>query len=211
LSVEEKDATIIAKKFASGAAHGDREKRLFASPHEDDGIFGAFTIKPSLRCSTSGSGVTIHMRTISPAMLGPVVHKQPDVPDAPVLENLALDRFIDYRSGKTLTLREMDTRTIFCCFYESLVRPAAEFARLRTMHVIERRSLLLVGPGARLIQCAVSLADVARFFSDENAPFGHEMVLFTMLAFDGADAEQSYPWRAAWRHLFGVTFTEYYA
>jgi hypothetical protein len=118
------------------------------------------------------------------------------------------------RDGREMHLDALGARAVLCSFYESLARRTADYAQLVALHVQERKSLLLVGAGARLINFPVTPHDLERYFNDADAPFGHEMALFTMLRleteFGTAAAEP--PWRAAWRRLFdGRSFAEYFS
>ena len=115
----------------------------------------------------------------------------------------------------TLRLGALQQRTVFCSFYEHLVRRTVAYARLVRLHHVERSSLLLVGPGARVINYALILRDFSRFFRELDQPFGHEMVLLAMLYCERLPVEQledALPWRYHWRELnMGTSFDAYYA
>ena len=208
---------LIERRDMRTAAADERRHRLFSSPRSDDGTEGAYTVRTSrgyTHCKPTVFPV-VHLRALSPSVLGPVRHLQPDLADGLTLErfSLTLDRFVDHRTGEVINLDALGSRIIVSSFYEALVRPTVDFAKLRSLHVDEHRSLVLVGPGARLIQCLVGASDLMRYFDDLDTPFGHEMVLFTLLALPVLDrtADTVYPWRVGWRRLFGVSFDRYYA
>ena len=108
---------------------------------------------------------------------------------------------------KFVRLEPLDVRAVFCAFYEHMARLSADYKRLSRMRLSEQRSFLLVGPRGRSIFRAVGARDVARLFEQMDAPFGHEMVLFTMLTFEhlsNSEWEDVLPWRVHWRRLFGT-------
>lgn len=99
-------------------------------------------------------------------------------------------------------------RMFYCCWYERLVRRQKEWERLLALYK-EGRSLLICGPDARDHEGPLSQSLICDWYRDESIPFGHEMVLATMLFLHESPLVQ--PWRCAWNDEFGMTFEEYYS
>ena len=117
--------------------------------------------------------------------------------------------------GTEMRLDVLQTRAVVCSFYEHLARRTADYAQLVALHKEQRKSLLIVGEGARLINFPVTRADLERYFNDVGAPFGTEMTLLTMLRLEdetlnGVRVEP--PWSVAWRRLFNdLSFAQYFS
>lgn len=79
----------------------------------------------------------------------------------------------------------IESRQMYCNFYERLVRAQPEWARL----------LKLVQGGTNVLLCgydAVEMASPLEAYLSTAASFGHERVLFTMLT---EEDEARWPWR----------------
>jgi hypothetical protein len=95
------------------------------------------------------------------------------------------------RDGERKRVSYVESRQFYCGFYERLVNAPAslaaeDFDALRGC-LNAGYNLQIVGYDARPV--TVSLEEM---YLDPSAPFGHELVLYTMLALDNPD---SYPWR----------------
>jgi hypothetical protein len=79
-------------------------------------------------------------------------------------------------TGEELRLTYIESRQVYCQFYEKLASEKEDFRKLVQMKE-EGMNLMICGYDARPLQ----VEDVEKEYLDPNQPFGHEKVLFCML------------------------------
>lgn len=84
---------------------------------------------------------------------------------------------------------EVESRQFYCRLYEQLASQLADFKRLRDMRAAGT-NLRICGYDA-ISNLAPSTSSIEAAYLDASEPFGHECVLFTMLALQ----PEEYPWR----------------
>jgi hypothetical protein len=92
-------------------------------------------------------------------------------------------------------LTYIQSRELYCTFYERLATQQPEFAALQTLLTNGYR-LNLVGYDAYPV-AKVDAEELDRCYLDPSRPFGHELVLFSLLVLERAD----FPWRRHARFL----------
>ncbi len=85
----------------------------------------------------------------------------------------------------------IESRWFYCSEMERLLAEAPAFARLLAMYN-DGKSLELLGYDAYPPD-AIDADTLYRHYCDEKRPFGHELVILTMIAL-GAEGAASYPW-----------------
>lgn len=94
--------------------------------------------------------------------------------------------------GQTLHLSYIESRQIYCHFYEQHAIKSSDLHKLRDM-VGQGYNLQICGYDAYVPQIGVDglAKSLEKHYLDSSRPFGHELVLYTLLTLDPAD----YPWR----------------
>jgi len=114
------------------------------------------------------------------------------------------------KDGCQLRLSYIQSRVIYCSFYEDLVRGTAAFQIIKDMHARDGRNLLIAGPDARNEQPAnVDRDKIEAWYNDTAKPCGHECVLLAMLVYETGEGAERLPWRRAWRAQFDESFADY--
>ena len=90
------------------------------------------------------------------------------------------------KSGKEVRLTYVDSRQFYCNFYERLASKQKDFMKLQKM-IRKGYNIQICGYDGR----DINKIDIEKEYLNPNAPFGHELVLYTMLVLD----ENEYPWR----------------
>lgn len=210
-------------------------------------VTGFRTVLPNFKSRTSPRA--LGMPALSPKSLGPVVHRQPGLPDALSIENyhqfnkvfpLELDGkgnplpvFYERRlkgytdpvphrhkfdlgqmkrqgqsrnknipvysihlteSGEERRYTYVQSRYFYCSQYEKLAWARPEFEALRNM-ISDGINLNIVGYDGYGVNFSPQEAkcDVLyRCYLDQTRPFGHELVLLTLLVLDDPE---DYPWK----------------
>jgi hypothetical protein len=80
------------------------------------------------------------------------------------------------------------SRQFYCNFYERLAKKQKDFEKLKKM-IDDGWNLQICGYDARPIEMNAKAVENA--YKDDSSPFGHEIVLFSMLVLK----EESWPWR----------------
>lgn len=91
--------------------------------------------------------------------------------------------FVD-REGKERRFSYIQARYFYCKIYEVLTKKEESFAKLQDL-ISEGYNLNLVGYDGYEVG-----DDLMRHYLDESQPFGHELVLYTLLT----QEEEKYPW-----------------
>lgn len=116
--------------------------------------------------------------------------------------------FVHPKTGEEMRLTYIESRALYCSFYEHLASQTLEWPLLLRMYN-DKRSLLIAGPDARPVGNEVVDTDqIKEWYMSPDLPFGHEMVLYVMLLLNKVPAY--YPWRSAWLRRFGATFRDFY-
>lgn len=89
------------------------------------------------------------------------------------------------KHGYETFLKYREARQIYCHFYELIAKDSEDFLKLKNM-INEGYNLQICGYDAYPVE--KSLDDC---YKDVSRPFGHELVLYTMLMVE----EEEYPWR----------------
>lgn len=84
----------------------------------------------------------------------------------------------------------VEARQFYCTYYERMASTQDDFAALRAM-IASGTNVEIVGYDARPLDYADANAVEAAYL-DDTKPFGHELVLYTMLT----KQQHEYPWRA---------------
>lgn len=125
---------------------------------------------------------------------------------------VAFARFIA-KDGCELRMPYVESRMIYCSFYEDLARYTYAFHIIKNLRKRRGCNLLIAGPdGRNAAPHDVSRAIIEAWYNDASKPFGHESVLLAMLIIEDGKGEPDLewlPWRRAWRAMFGVSFKEY--
>lgn len=171
--------------------------------------------------------------SLSPMRLGPVVHGQPDLPDAKNIENFhqgskcfrqEIDEkgepgplffenqkkffqddephrhkyvgdqenkniplfFVWKEKGVVHKLDYVTSRQFYCTFYERLVQNNSDLAHLRLL-LDNGTNIQIVGYDGR----PIDPSDIDGQYLNPNKPFGHELVLYTLLV---VEKKESFPW-----------------
>lgn len=95
--------------------------------------------------------------------------------------------------GKLKKYSYIQSRVFYCTFYERLARTQESFLKLVDMLYEKGCNLLIAGFDARIVESDCSDDDIQKWYEDDKMPFGHEMVLYTMLKLYKTPKE--YPWR----------------
>lgn len=99
--------------------------------------------------------------------------------------------------GKKYKYDYISSRVFYCCFYEQLAIQEPDWERLLQLVKVEKRSVIIAGYDARDMRDPLEgdyeqiTGTIHGWYEDETHPFGHELVLFTMLMLEQKD----YPWR----------------
>lgn len=80
----------------------------------------------------------------------------------------------------------IESRQFYCTFYERLAKPTYEFRYLQEL-IREGVNLQIIGYDAYMPEDG----DIEKCYLDASRPFGHELVLYTMLVFPA----EEYPWK----------------
>lgn len=87
--------------------------------------------------------------------------------------------------GEERRFTYVESRYFYCHFYEILAKETSDFAKLKS-YLDKGINLLIVGfDGYEVIN------DLYTHYCDEKKPFGHELVLYSLLTIDDPD---NYPW-----------------
>lgn len=89
------------------------------------------------------------------------------------------------KNEKVVKISYVESRQFYCHFYERAVKNHPDYARLVDM-INEGYNLVICGYDAYPVE-----ESVEALYLDTSRPFGHELVLFTMLT----HCEDDYPWR----------------
>lgn len=92
------------------------------------------------------------------------------------------------KNGVLHKLSYVESRQFYCTFYERLTQKNEDLAKLRALRS-EGTNLQICGFDARPL--VATPAEIHKAYLDPSAPFGHELVLFTLLTCP----EEAYPWR----------------
>lgn len=209
----------------------DRLKGRFGKPQDMAGFQKIF---PNHKHQHRNDG--FGCKSLSPKVMGPVLHSQPGLPPAKNLENLhqsqkLFDSELDGKgnpksvfystrlamyndpephrhkeaskgknqcrysiwvdkSGKEIRLSYVESRQIYCHYYELFAWKDPNFKQLLAWHKAGR-NLQISGYDA--FPMKPDLASINQAYLDPSAPFGHERVLMTMLALH--DGPELFPWR----------------
>lgn len=99
-----------------------------------------------------------------------------------------------FKNPKTDKLQKysyLKSRVFYCTYYERLVKNQDKYKMLLKMYKSGAK-LLISGFDARNVDSA-TIDDIYDWYNDAARPFGHEMVLYTMLKLH--DQPEMYPWR----------------
>lgn len=91
------------------------------------------------------------------------------------------------KDEKMHKLSYVESRQFYCNFYERLAKKTKDFATLKKMHK-EGTNLQICGYDGRPLE----VEDIEKEYLDPSKPFGHELVLYSLLMLDD---ENEYPWR----------------
>eukprot|EP01117_Protostelium_nocturnum_P015170 TRINITY_DN5850_c0_g1_i1.p1 TRINITY_DN5850_c0_g1~~TRINITY_DN5850_c0_g1_i1.p1 ORF type:complete len:356 (-),score=129.47 TRINITY_DN5850_c0_g1_i1:34-1101(-) len=105
-------------------------------------------------------------------------HKQKETPMFSVFKD---------KEGKEIRLGYVQSRQLYCNFYERLASETDDFKELKKMRE-KGTNLQIVGYDGRAIQ----YNNIEREYLNPREPFGHELVLYTMLV---EEDPSKYPWR----------------
>lgn len=89
------------------------------------------------------------------------------------------------KQGNEHHLSYFESRQFYCTFYERMAKKLPDFKRLRKM-IDDGFNLQIVGYDAYPVTKTVE-----EHYKDISRPFGHELVLYTLLT----EKEENYPWR----------------
>jgi hypothetical protein len=123
----------------------------------------------------------------------PVPHRHKEA--APGVGNRNICKFWVWitQDGEEKHLSYVDSRQFYCNFYERLVVKEAQYKKLIEM-LENGTNLQIIGYDAYDVaqQDEETIAEILdRCYKDETRPFGHELVLFSMLVLE----PEEYPWR----------------
>lgn len=99
--------------------------------------------------------------------------------------------------GKELRLKYIESRQIYCHFYELFANVSPQFQHLQALRA-KGTNLQIIGYDARPIPLAADATDediidtFDKMYTDPSAPFGHELVICAMLMIKDP---KRYPWR----------------
>jgi hypothetical protein len=100
--------------------------------------------------------------------------------------NIPLYSVFIRKSGEIVTYKYVEARQFYCNYYERFAKASSEFSYLQD----------LLSKGYNLQICGYDAYKVTipleKHYLDSSKPFGHEMVLYTMLT---EKDESKYPWR----------------
>jgi hypothetical protein len=99
--------------------------------------------------------------------------------------------------GKERRFSYTESRVFYCTFYERLASQTEAFKKLLGAIYENKQNIVIAGYDARIVNEDDTIdADVVdQWYNDPSMPFGHEMVLFTMLMF--WNEPENFPWRKA--------------
>lgn len=114
----------------------------------------------------------------------PVPHRHKYVGKDAKNKNIPL--FFVWQDKDEHHLSYIESRQFYCTFYERLTRDKEDFIFLKNL-VRSGTNIQICGYDAREIQ----KENIEREYLNPDFPFGHELVLFTLLV----ENEENYPWR----------------
>ena len=91
-------------------------------------------------------------------------------------------------NGKEHKIDYFTSRQFYCNFYDRIVLTDKNFLKLRKM-IKDGYNLMIVGYDGFSVDTTKSIDDI---YKDVTKPFGHELVLYTMLVYED---EKDWPWR----------------
>lgn len=101
--------------------------------------------------------------------------------------NICLYSIIVLPNGKTERISYVDSRKYYCRFYEEGVKNTSEYKQLQ-QYLEDGYNLQIFGYDAYPID---EKENITKHYNDPGLPFGHEMVLYTMLTL----TPSQYPWK----------------
>ncbi len=99
------------------------------------------------------------------------------------------------KEGEEVRYNYLESRYFYCHWYEKLVKREPDFAFLNKL-LDEGFNLLIIGYDGYEVNDGSIVEVLWNHYNDTSRPFGHELVLYTLLVLDNPD---DYPWNRYYR------------